>query len=163
MMEWSANLMTKPLRVLVCGSRTFGVVANDTPPELLEQERARAKAQRDLLYNKLYELCQERKLGTEQTDEFGNWMPNGLIIIQGGAKGADAVAADWAIVNWVPQEEYKADWNKYHRAAGPIRNKQMLDTGIDLVIAFPVGEARGTNHMIGIAKKAGVEVRIIHE
>jgi hypothetical protein len=59
-------------------------------------------------------------------------------------------------VNWVPVEEYKADWDTYGKSAGPIRNQKMLDTGIDYVIAFPGG--RGTEHMKKIARKAGVTV-----
>jgi hypothetical protein len=153
-------MAAKPLRVLVSGSRTFGVVPDDCPLGLLAKAKLRARRQKALLYNTLYELCKEKKLGTEQTDEFGNWMPDGLVIINGKAKGADNLASDWAIVNWVPYEEYPANWSKYGRGAGPVRNKQMLDAGIDLVLAFPVGEARGTRNMIDIAQKAGVEVRI---
>ncbi|MEM9912925.1 MAG: hypothetical protein AAF922_19365 [Pseudomonadota bacterium] len=43
------------------------------------------------------------------------------------------------------------------RAAGPIRNKEMLDEGCpDLVVAFPGG--RGTANMVKQAQAAGVEV-----
>lgn len=126
------------MRVLVCGSRTF----ND----------------KKLLYNTLDQFCIDRGLQSEP-DEYGNWLPAGLTIIEGTAKGADQLAGDWAIVNWVPLEEYPAQWDKFGRAAGPIRNQQMLDEGKpDVVIAFPVGEARGTRHMLKIAKEAGVEV-----
>lgn len=81
-----------------------------------------------------------------------------LIIIQGGARGADQMARKWASLNGVKGEQYNANWEVYGRAAGPIRNQQMLDTGIDLVVAFPRGEARGTKHMMKIAREAGVEV-----
>jgi hypothetical protein len=81
-------------------------------------------------------------------------------IIHGGARGADNLAARWAYDNKMKVESYPADWNTHGKAAGPIRNQQMLDTGIDVVIAFPGG--RGTQHMINIAKKAGVEVRVIN-
>ena len=83
-------------------------------------------------------------------------MPNNITVIHGGAKGADSLVDQWAVVNWVPIEEYKADWDTHGRAAGPIRNQQMLDTGIDYVIAFPGG--KGTEHMKNIARKAGVTV-----
>ena len=79
-------------------------------------------------------------------------------IISGAAKGADTLAADWAAMNWAYLEEYPAQWDKYGRKAGPIRNKQMLDEGQpDLVIAFPGGH--GTDNMCKQAEKAGVEVR----
>lgn len=80
-----------------------------------------------------------------------------LTIISGMAKGADSLAADWAKQYGVNLEEYHADWEKHGRAAGPIRNQQMLDEGKpNLVIAFPGG--RGTAHMVKIAKAKGIEV-----
>lgn len=81
------------------------------------------------------------------------------VIIEGDAKGADRMAGYWARKNKVDNLKFPAQWDKYGRAAGPIRNQQMLDEGKpDVVIAFPVGEARGTRHMMKIAKEAGVEV-----
>ena len=62
--------------------------------------------------------------------------------------------AEWARI---PVKEYPADWQKHGRAAGPIRNQQMLDEGKpDLVVAFDGG--RGTADMIARAEKAGVRV-----
>jgi hypothetical protein len=80
-----------------------------------------------------------------------------FVLIQGGAGGADYFARNWGWDNDIDVMHFKADWNKYGRAAGPIRNQQMLDEGKpDLVLAFPGG--RGTAHMIRIAREAGVEV-----
>jgi hypothetical protein len=79
------------------------------------------------------------------------------LIIEGGARGADHLAADWAFQRGVNRDRYNADWEAYGRMAGGIRNKQMLDEGNpDLVIAFPGGS--GTRNMIRQARKAGVEV-----
>lgn len=81
-----------------------------------------------------------------------------LIIIEGGARGADALAAEFAKNYWIPHVQYKADWEKHGKAAGPIRNKQMIEEGKpDLVLAFPGG--RGTANMIAQAKAAGIPVR----
>jgi predicted Rossmann-fold nucleotide-binding protein len=79
-------------------------------------------------------------------------------LIQGGARGADALALRWAEnISGVPSENYEADWEAHGTFAGPARNKRMLDEGRpDLVIAFPGG--RGTADMIRKARKAGVEV-----
>lgn len=78
-------------------------------------------------------------------------------IISGMARGADMMAARYGWENNHKVHEFPADWNKHGRAAGPIRNQQMLDEGKpDLVVAFPGG--KGTAHMIRIAKAAGVEV-----
>lgn len=81
----------------------------------------------------------------------------GIEIIHGGAKGADLWADYWAVHNFCPVHEFKADWDKHGKSAGPIRNQQMLDEGKpDLVIAFPGG--RGTEDMKARARKAGVKV-----
>ena len=85
---------------------------------------------------------------------------NIFVLISGGAAGADTLARRFARQNnLVPYnfEEYKADWDKYGKAAGFIRNQQMLDEGKpDLVIAFEGG--RGTADMIQRAKKAKIKV-----
>lgn len=78
-------------------------------------------------------------------------------IIQGGARGADSLASDYADHNGFYQEQYDADWDAHGTFAGPMRNKRMLEEGRpDLVIAFPGG--RGTADMVKKARKAGVEV-----
>lgn len=80
-----------------------------------------------------------------------------LTIIQGGAKGADALAREWCVEYKVPYINYPADWERHGKAAGPIRNKRMLDDGKpDLVLAFSGG--RGTENMIAQAMLAGVPV-----
>ena len=81
------------------------------------------------------------------------------LIIQGGATGADRLAYDYAVENNIEVETYMADWKKHKKAAGPIRNKQMLVEGKpDLVIAFPGG--KGTQNMLEQAKRAKVDCRM---
>lgn len=86
--------------------------------------------------------------------------PHGCIdlkIIHGAAKGADSLAQRWAKDNGYEDEAYPANWNKYGKRAGYIRNVQMLNEGRpDLVIAFPGG--KGTQMMINLAEAAGVPV-----
>lgn len=78
-------------------------------------------------------------------------------IITGGARGADHLAELWAIANGRGLTRYHADWDTHGKAAGPIRNRKMLnDEQPDLVIAFPGGA--GTADMVKIARKAGVKV-----
>jgi hypothetical protein len=84
------------------------------------------------------------------------------VIIEGCARGADSLAEAYGAGMNIPVEHYPADWNKHGKAAGPIRNRQMLDEGKpDLVVAFP-GE-RGTENMIEQARRAGVPVRVIDD
>lgn len=78
-------------------------------------------------------------------------------IIQGGAGGADLFARLYAEDNNIPLVTHKADWNKYGRAAGPIRNEVMLLSHPQAkVIAFPGG--RGTQNCIDTAKRHKFEV-----
>lgn len=77
------------------------------------------------------------------------------LLIQGGAMGADSLAREWARGAMVPNRTYEADWLKHGKAAGPIRNLQMLTDGKpDMVVAFPGG--RGTANMVDQARLAGV-------
>ena len=80
-----------------------------------------------------------------------------LRIVHGGAPGADSLADRWAKECNIPVKTYKADWKKYGKAAGPIRNKQMLDEEKpDYVIAFPGG--KGTQNMVEQALNAQIFV-----
>ena len=93
---------------------------------------------------------------TTPKDKYGNYLP-AVRIVCGGAPGADAMAIDFAIVNWTDFKEYKADWAKHGKAAGPIRNREMFDTEKpDLVLAFPGG--KGTADMVAYAKSKGARV-----
>lgn len=81
------------------------------------------------------------------------------LLIVGDAPGADRFAWQWAIENKVSWIRYPADWGRYGRAAGPIRNRQMLEAQPQLVLAFPGG--RGTADMVNAANAAGVWVQEI--
>jgi len=88
--------------------------------------------------------------------------PVSVEICQGGARGADNLAKLWASLRGVRCIEYPADWATHGKAAGPIRNQQMLDDfGPQVVVAFPGG--RGTDDMIRRAEKAGVPVLKVKE
>lgn len=83
-------------------------------------------------------------------------------LAHGAALGADALAAWWALHNGVPTTVFPARWLDHGKAAGPMRNQQMLDEfKPDQVVAFP-GD-RGTAHMVRIAEKAGVPVLRVDE
>lgn len=78
-------------------------------------------------------------------------------VLHGAATGADSLADRWARRQLIAQTRFSADWDTHGKAAGPIRNQQMLDEGQpDLVIAFPGG--RGTADMVRRAKAKGVEI-----
>lgn len=81
----------------------------------------------------------------------------GDVIISGHASGADMMGELYAQKNKLQCELYPADWEKYGRAAGPIRNEEMAKTA-DMLIAFWNGKSRGTKSMIRLAKKHGCRV-----
>jgi hypothetical protein len=78
-------------------------------------------------------------------------------LVEGGARGADRLAAEWATARGVPHLRVPADWDRYGKAAGPRRNEAMaaLD-GVVGVVAFPGGN--GTKHMVRTAKARGLPV-----
>ena len=82
-------------------------------------------------------------------------------IIQGHARGADKVSASEAKCMRLKVLTFPAKWEQYGRAAGPIRNQEMLDVGEpDLVVYFhnDLSKSKGTADMVRRAKKAGIEV-----
>jgi hypothetical protein len=79
------------------------------------------------------------------------------VVIEGNAHGVDRIAGYWARKNNIDNLKFSADWNKFGKRAGPLRNKQMLNEGRpDLVIAFPGG--RGTKNMVELALRQDVPV-----
>lgn len=73
-------------------------------------------------------------------------------VVCGMAKGADLLGKQWAEENNIPVKEFPADWDKYGRRAGYIRNVEMAEYA-DALVAFWDGKSMGTQHMIDIAKK----------
>jgi len=112
-------------------------------------------------------VCGSRHLKRQHV----RWMHDRLAIyegpvtlIEGGAKGADRIAR--RLARWVFKWEvktYEADWEIYHRRAGPIRNGKMLRMGKPLlVVAFHVDPSlgNGTLDMVTKARMAGVATQV---
>jgi hypothetical protein len=88
---------------------------------------------------------------------------SGCMVVHGNAKGADRIAGEEAGKLGLPVEAHPADWNRYGRRAGPIRNAEMAKAGADLCIAFYDGQSAGTKHMIAAARQHDIPVEIILE
>jgi len=92
-------------------------------------------------------------------------LEDGDIVREGGAAGADRMARNICEERGkVTIKTYKAKWRSYGRAAGPIRNKTMLEEdGLpNEVWAFHpnLGESKGTKNMVEFAVSAGVPVTV---
>lgn len=77
-------------------------------------------------------------------------------VIHGAARGADTLAGDVARELGLPVQEFPADWDRFGKGAGYVRNSQMVKEQPDLVLAF--GEGKGTEHTVKLAEKAGIPV-----
>jgi hypothetical protein len=151
------RLQVQEVRILVTGGRNF-------------VDKGMVYAELDALHEYTF----------SSTDEEGMW------VIQGGAPGADSLALAWTRdrksgfgypgpddrvheltfrARWQEpcrmtckpgHRKTRADGSSYCPAAGVYRNQEMLDSGVDLVLAFPGGV--GTHDMITRAEAAGVEV-----
>ena len=125
---------------IICGGRSYGRV----PPEPFDYERAAAQARHER--GRLFVIMRS---ALERLDV--------VQFAMGDATGADALAARWCEDNGIPFRVYPADWHTHGAAAGPIRNKAMLEAeSPSCVIAFP--GSRGTRSMVALAEKAGVRV-----
>jgi len=75
----------------------------------------------------------------------------------------DAVGVDTDIcTNFDPVEMYEADWGVHGRAAGVIRNKEMIEDG-DMLLAFPGAKSKGTYHAINAARDKGIPTIVFYE
>jgi hypothetical protein len=82
-------------------------------------------------------------------------------LITGGASGVDVCARRYALKHAFSTCEFEADWKKYGRKAGPIRNARMAEEADALLVIKRLGkETPGTNNMILTAEKRGMPVYI---
>lgn len=115
------------ITVIICGSRDF-----DNP---------------DLLFAKCDEILKNQKDVTIITGEQVSTDPR-----TGHKYGADYWGKMYAFARKLPYKGFPADWKKYKRKAGPMRNGEMAKIG-NAVIAFWDGKSTGTKDMIIRAKK----------
>lgn len=142
-------------RILVYGGRDYGHVirtvgrVQDEPPQT-----QRRIAEYRIIQNALFRLVDTLSGYKSGKD---NWLPTDITIISGGATGADSAAIDFAVTHYCQFKVFKADWKKLGKAAGPIRNQQMIDEGEpDLAVEFPGG--KGTADMRSRLDKAKIRV-----
>lgn len=97
-----------------------------------------------------------------------------LTVVHGDCpKGADRFAREWCenyteVVeqlygSTITEERHPADWDKYGKRAGFIRNAEMVNLGADLCLAFIRNNSKGASMTADLAQKAGIETRIYRE
>lgn|SRR5215831_2138738 len=89
-----------------------------------------------------------------------------VTIIHGAARGADSLAAEAAKELGFEVLAFPADWSTYHKSAGPIRNRQMINERPDFVWAFHdnLRDSKGTKDMVKVAGQLGYKVTLFcHE
>lgn len=123
-------------------------------PLLITGSRNLTDKHRDAIFSVL------DKAVRDYVDEHGEDADNTLI--HGAARGADSIGASWATERGWKVESYPANWEEYGKSADYIRNEQMVRSGVDLCVAFPMGNSYGTRNCMKIARQHKVPV-VAHE
>ena len=116
-----------PLRVLVTGSRNW----TDEPHRTIANDIGR--------------ICEAAERAGRE-----------VVLVHGGARGADTIAEWCALHEGATIEEHPADWAKYEKRAGTPRNAAMVALGADLCLAYPLPDSRGTWDCVRRARAAGI-------
>lgn len=82
-------------------------------------------------------------------------------IVSGTAKGADKLGERYAKEMGYALKEFPADWDKYGKKAGYVRNRQMAEYGSHCV-CFWDGQSYGTKMMIELAAEKGLPCRVVY-
>lgn len=101
-------------------------------------------------YNKLSSYC-DHILQNQQIVE----------IVSGVARGADLLGEKYAKEKEYNIKQFPANWDEHGKAGGYIRNEEMAKYA-DALIAFWDGKSKGTEHMINLAKKYDLKIRIYY-
>jgi len=101
-----------------------------------------------------YELLKEKldNLLINNTDD--------VEIVSGKARGADSLGEKYAKEKGYPVKEFPAKWNEYGKRAGYLRNEEMALYATHCV-CFWDGKSKGTKHMIDLAKKSNLNLRVV--
>lgn len=96
----------------------------------------------------------------KQVIDFVNSLPLDTIIVSGGARGVDRIAVEAADRRGMSVQVFHAEWDKYGKSAGMIRNQYIVDYA-DSITAFWDGISKGTANTIERAKRARKPVTVV--
>lgn len=88
------------------------------------------------------------------------WAGFASAVVSGTARGADQYGENWAEENQIEIHRFPAEWEKYGKRAGPVRNKVMSENAEGLIAVWD-GESRGTHSMIDLATKRGLRIAVL--
>lgn len=94
------------------------------------------------------------KILTSLTETLGT----DITLVHGKCRGLDLMAEGIAKALGWEIDPYPAKWSVYGKAAGPIRNQEMVDSGADMCIGFPFPNSDGTFDCMLKAASAGIPV-----
>lgn len=121
----------------------------------------RAEAQRDTLGKKKVAIVGSREgVSRLRVGAYVCSLPKDTIIVSGGARGVDQAAEFYAKHAGLEIIVFPAEWDKYGKRAGFVRNKLIVDAA-DRIVAFWDGASKGTKHTIDLALKQGKPVEVI--
>lgn len=100
------------------------------------------------------------KLLSETMDEYLSKVTNDIFIVCGQARGADTLGEQYAKEHGYQVNYFPANWNRFGKSAGYIRNTEMAKNA-DALVAFWDGTSLGTKHMIATAEQLGLDVRVV--
>lgn len=82
-------------------------------------------------------------------------------VVSGKAKGVDSLGEQYSKEHNLPIHLFPADWKKFGRGAGIVRNREMA-TNAEALLALWDGKSKGTESMIKLARQAGILVFIFN-
>ena len=102
---------------------------------------------------------QDYDLLTKTMDRLLSNIKDDIEVVCGMARGADTLGEQYAIERGFSVRYFPADWNRYGKSAGFIRNAEMAENA-DALVAFWDGQSHGTRNMIETATSRGLKVRV---
>lgn len=83
----------------------------------------------------------------EEAINKSGWRNEITEVVHGDARGVDKLGEMWAEQNSIPVKRFPANWKKFGKKAGSIRNKQMSEYGNKLIAIWD-GNSTGTIDMV---------------